>query len=452
MTTDDTALGRPYREIRGVRARDDGPWPGILVRTSGGATRVLVDTATVGPDWAGWDAAPDGHLLAPLDIARHSGGHHIVLPVCTERVEDFVRRRAGRTPLALGEAVTLAVSVLRGCGQLAGAPETQGEWWLDDCGRPVLATDASSRRARDEAAAILERVEVDVRAQRTWSTALRALTADRLSVHELAAAEEALFAVAAPEPLSTVILSPRSASESAMRTEAAVREGSRLSGEPTPASSMWRTLIAGVDDDLADTVSRATTAVWRRVRRREVPTGAPRNRRAPWLVGGAVAAAVLTGGALWPAAGGVATEDSSGSPDGSWTGTPAPSGTPTASETPPAEAEAQAPADSGEQEPGAPTAPADLAHVTAALLDARLACGADATCLSGVAVDAAALSPGGVDLPASQRTVTLLDDFGDLAVLRLDPHDAASPAQMIVILRQDGKWLLRDVYDVAQQP
>ncbi|WP_203579491.1 hypothetical protein [Microbacterium hibisci] len=453
MTTDDTALGRPYREIRSVRAREDGPWAGLLVRTSGGA-RVLVDAETVGPDWAGWDAPADGHVLAPLDVARHPAGHHVVLPVCTERVEDFVRRRAGRMPLSLGEAVTLAVSLLRGCGQLALAPETQGEWWLDDSGRPVLATDAASRRARDEAASVLNLVAVEPHAQRTWGTALRALEAERLSVHELTAAEEALFAIATPEPLSTVILSPRSASESAAGTEAAARTSSSHAADPAP-SSMWRALIAGVDDDLADTVSRATTAVWRGLRRRESPAAERRRRRAPWLVGGTVAAAVLTGGALWPAAGGVATEDSPAASVQTGAEPPASRAAPTG------EAESDAPSDTDATAPSAEAeseassggeAPTDLARVTEALLDVRLACAADAACLTGVVVDPAALAPGAVDLPAAQRTVTLLDEFGDLAVLRLDPQDASSTPQMIVILLRDGKWLLRDVYDVAQQP
>ena len=40
----------------------------------------------------------------------------------------------------------------------------------------------------------------------------------------------------------------------------------------------------------------------------------------------------------------------------------------------------------------------------------------------------------------------------DIAVLRVDANDAALGSQMVVILRRDEKWLLRDVSDVAQQP
>ena len=436
MTTVEGLLGAPYRAIRTVRARDDGPWPGVLVHTATGGACVMVDADVLGPEWTGWDAAPDGHVLAPLDISRRPDGHDVVLPVCVERLEEFVGRRAARMPLSPGEAVTLGVSVLRGCAQIAGSPETTGDWWLDDAGRPVLATESSPRPAREAAAAALERVAVDASAQRTWRTAVNAVTAERLSVRELEAAEEALFAIAAPEPLSTVSLRPRSAVEGGVRQREPARAGVAIQDAEQAPPSMWQSLVAGVDNDLADTVSRATTAVWRRLRREE-RVGKPAHRRAPWLVGGAVAAAVLAGGALWPTASGVATEDPVD------VVAPTPSGADRASDDASA-APDDAPTDAG--------APADLAQVAGALLDARLACGTATDCLASVVVDAASLPGGMVDLPAAERTLTLLDDFGDIAVLRVDAVDGASPSQMVVILRRDGKWLLRDVSDVAQQP
>ena len=436
MTTVEGLLGAPYRAIRTVRARDDGPWPGVLVHTAAGDACVMVDADVLGPEWTGWDAAPDAHVLAPLDISRRPDGHDVVLPVCVERLDEFVGRRAVRMPLSPGEAVTLGVSVLRGCAQIAGSPQTTGDWWLDGAGRPVLATESSSRPAREAAAAMLQRVAVDASAQRTWRTAVNAVTAERLSVRELEAAEEALFAIATPEPLSTVSLSPRSAVERGLRQQEPAPTGVALPDADQAPPSMWQSLVAGVDNDLADTVSRATTAVWRRLRREE-RIGKPAPRRAPWLVGGAVAAAVLAGGALWPTASGVATEDPAD------VVTPTPSGTDRASDDASAGPD-DAPMDAG--------APADLAQVAGALLDARLACGTASDCLASVVVDAASLPGGTVDLPAAERTLTLLDDFGDIAVLRADAADGVGPSQMVVILRRDEKWLLRDVSDVAQQP
>ena len=59
---------------------------------------------------------------------------------------------------------------------------------------------------------------------------------------------------------------------------------------------------------------------------------------------------------------------------------------------------------------------------------------------------------GAVDLAADERSIALLDDFGDLAVLRVEGRAGEGGSQLVVIVRQDGKWLLRDVHDVAQQP
>jgi len=100
-----------------------------------------------------------------------------------------------------------------------------------------------------------------------------------------------------------------------------------------------------------------------------------------------------------------------------------------------------------------PDQPVDVAATAAALLDVRTACERDADCLESVVVDPARLfPPGTIDLPSSARTLTLLDDFGDMAVLRVDANGGRSAAQLVVVVRVDEKWLLRDVHDVAQQP
>jgi len=440
VTTDDSLLGAPYRPVRTVRAKEDAPWQGVLAREEGGGMRLLVDAGELGPDWSGWDAAPDGHVLAALDVARRRDGHDVVLPVCVERLEDFLRRRAQRLALTPGEAVTLGVSLLRGCAQLVSAPDGAGEWWLDDGGRPVLATDVGSRRARDATADAMTALDLDPTLRRTWDAALRAIKADRLSVTDLVAAEDALFALATPEPLGTTSLGPRAALDVA----AAARTESAPDAADAPRS-VWQTLLHGVDADLADTVSHATTAVWRRLSGRPATGGEVKgSRRMPWIVAGGVAAAVLVAGAVWPA-GGPATADGSAVP----TAEPSPS------------ASAASGSDDGDgtggvEDPAAAGAgsPDDLAAVTADLLDARIACAGDEPCVSRVAVEPAALAEvtGAIDLAAPGRTVTLLDDFGDVAVLRLDAIDGGVAPQLVVILRTDEKWLLRDVHDVAQQP
>ncbi len=99
-----------------------------------------------------------------------------------------------------------------------------------------------------------------------------------------------------------------------------------------------------------------------------------------------------------------------------------------------------------------PRHPVDLAQVADGLLAARLACAGDASCLSDVTVDPARSS-----LPAPstcrQRSVRrrLLDDFGGVAVLRVDSLAGTTESQLVVIMLHDDRWLLRDVH-VAKQP
>jgi hypothetical protein len=214
------------------------------------------------------------------------------------------------------------------------------------------------------------------------------------------------------------------------------RDGTAVLAEERPRTT-WQMLIGHVDTDLADTVSRVTTGLWRRARGPERP-----RRRAPWIVGGAVGAAVLAGGTLWPAAGGEITGGTHSEPSEAASAGPAG-----------AEGATAPPVPTVPSAPTAEAAPPDLAAVGSALLDERIACGSDHECLETVLSDASApLGAGAIDLPSSARVVTLLDDFGDVAVLRVDASDGSLPAQLTVLVRQDEKWLLRDVHDVAQQP
>jgi hypothetical protein len=438
VTPEDGLLGAPYRAVRVVRAPQDGPWPGTLVSSATGESVVLVDAAVLGPDWWGWQPTPGAHVVAPIDLVRRPDGHDVALPVIAERLDDFLRRRSVGAPLSDGECVTLAVSVLRGCAQVAGHPEVTGEWWLDADGMPLLATDASERGAFAAAAELLRAVPADRRLRGAWDAAIAAITADRVTAVELEDAEDALFAAADAEPLLTTTLSPRRAAE--------VRAEQLLAApvDEPPERSAWQRLLGHADSDLADTVSRATTAVWRRWRTR---TG---SRRAPLLVGGAAAAIVLVGGALWPSAGGVATGQHA-APTGAQSAGPPAGRAPTTSGD-----GASGAADDGGSPPAADgeTARATaLDAVTATLLDRRAGCGDDQACLAGVLSDPGAeLPPGAIDLPAPDRVVTLLDDFGGVAVLRVDAVDGSVAGQLLVVTRRNGEWLLRDVQDVAQQP
>jgi hypothetical protein len=101
---------------------------------------------------------------------------------------------------------------------------------------------------------------------------------------------------------------------------------------------------------------------------------------------------------------------------------------------------------------GPPDADADVVAATAALLRTRRMC-ADRACRARTQADPRAqLAGGAVELPDEARTLTLLDDFGGAAVLRVHVRSGAEPDQFVVVVREDGSWLLRDVRDVTPQP
>ena len=156
----------------------------------------------------------------------------------------------------------------------------------------------------------------------------------------------------------------------------------------------------------------------------------------PWLVAGGLAGVVLTGGLMWPTGGGgPATAE-------------VPAGSPAATTPSPASASSEPvvdpPVEGGTE--------ADLGVIAAELLSARTTCAGDQACLEQVLETVDASFPDGVvDLTAAERTVTLLDEFGGAAVLRVEASASAASPQLVVIVRTDDRWLLRDVYDVPEQ-
>lgn len=442
-----------YRMIRHV-APPDAPFPGMLTRMPDGTSAVLVDAAVLGNDWRGWGASASGHLLTPLDIVRRVGGHDAALPVCTERVDALLARRAADgVTLAPGEIVTVAVSLLRGAAELVSEGQHAGEWWLTDAGRPVFAAHSGSMEAVTTSA-LLETLarQADSGLARILLDAANLTSEERIAARELDEVEERLFSVAAPLPVSTNILAPLRA----RGLVSAVRDVDQ-SADSTPArASRWFDLLAGhVDADVPELVSRTTTGVWRRLRSRSAG-----NRR-PWIVAAGLAVAIVGVGLLWPAGeGGPATAGQEPALSPSATAAPE-SPQPPASPSPEPVGEVPEPSPSAVSPSSAPLGeapepPVDAsAWVVAAtdLLTARTECRADAACLQTVAEDATRqFPPGVIDLPPDERLTTLLDEFGGAAVLRVDAASAQPPSQLIVVVRVGDRILLRDVHDVAATP
>ena len=139
-----------------------------------------------------------------------------------------------------------------------------------------------------------------------------------------------------------------------------------------------------------------------------------RGRRRPWLVAGGLAGVVLAGGLLWPTGGGgPATAEVP-------VETRRPHPTPTPRRPLRRRARRRSHPSRAARNPTWPS-------IAAELLSARTECGSDQACLEHVVEIVDAPLPGGVvDLAAADRTVTLLDEFGGAAVLRVE----ASPAQL----------------------
>ncbi|MEZ3161035.1 hypothetical protein AB1K54_10885 [Microbacterium sp. BWT-B31] len=444
----DATLTSAYRPIRVLAGGDESPWPGALVRTDSGDSTVLVDATRFDPAWPGWRADPDGHVLAALDIVRRSRGHEVALPVCGETADAFIRRRADAgAPLTDGEAVTLAVSVLRGAGELAHETSTRGRWWITDAGRPVFACGAGADTAAEAAVAVLEQLSSEPLTVAV-ARARHVLGGARMTRADLEECEGLLFRCAAPEPLALAVFGPRPARRAAdaahVRPERTREAAAVIDDAP---AGLLTTLLRHLDGEFADTLSRIGTDLWRRARR--VSAGSA-SRRRPWLIAAGLAAVVVVAGVLWPTSG-----EQPATADPVTTQAPADG----ESEAPPAPADAHvegepaADAEADHAEPASEPASAasDLAAMLDALLTRRSACEADTECLAALVENPSSPLPvGAIDVPANARTITLVDEFGGVAVLRVEVT-GSDAAQLAVVVKVDAGWLIRDVYDVHRE-
>ncbi|WP_243074864.1 hypothetical protein [Microbacterium sp. SS28] len=426
-----------YRIIRRLDSTAETPWPGVLAHSEASGTVLLVEAESLGDAWPGWIAPADGHLLVPLDLVRHRDGHYAAMAPCSERLADFLRRRED-APLSDGERLTLAVSMLRGSCASTGLPEgldSRGEWWLSEGGMPVFAF-VDAGRPLGELTSELVHVVADAASgalAATLAEITESISDGTRLARNLPRLEAQLFETAAPEPLATTVLTPRRARAARIDGPTA---GSRetFADEPEETRTILGRLARHVDADLADAFSQATTAVWRRFTRVRTP-----QRRRPIVVASLAAGVIVAGGMLWPA-GGPATAEPAASATVEWSATPAQTPAPV---EPPAEAD---PATTD-------AAPAGLEGVLDALLVARAACAQDDACLAGIIEEPGKpIAAGPVDTAPMRRRITLIDDFGGAAVLRVTSVDEAGGAQLVVIVLRDDEWLIRDVMDVADQP
>lgn len=496
MTLTDAATDRSslvpgaHRLIRTIDGKE-GPFAGSLITYEEGvAVCVSVEQLTQWPGWAFSDAE---HVCGVLDIRRRADGQDALLPWCTGRIEAFLgRRQIADAPLTPGELGTLVASVLRGVREL-GTEESDvtGDWWLTGDGRPIFVH-GEGGTARARTASLVERSAQhtsDRATIRVLDDVAAALRQPRHHVEDERRWEEELFAIAAPRALRLDVFAPERAGEiSAQRMTSAppaprTRRATRRQGREVTPSDRWRRLVAAVYERVTDVIARLPRLM-------RVPTGGsttarsttersttarsttahhtkPSRRRA-LLLAGSLGAAVLIIGLMWPTGGSgddaeaaarageidpsAQVEKQQVEKQGAETTQDETAKDETAQEPPGASEPAPNPTDSSETE----SRPEDADVLTAlpSVLAALRDCveEGDTACAGSVTEGARMPTEGVVLRGADASTAVLVEDYGDVAVVRLSPADAADVEQMLVMERQNDRWLLRDVYDVAQQP
>ena len=464
-----------HRPLRRVES-PDAAYPGELV-TDGERVRVRVDADAV-PDPL-WAFAAAEHVAGVRDVLRRRDGQDALLPWCTDRVEAFLGRRiAAERPLAAGEVVTLVGSMLRGVDEVGDAG-VSGCWWLGDDGRPLFAP-GEGVRCVTATRGIVERLRAGT-ADRALERVLTEITEQpddpRMWSRRLSRWEDELTELAAPRALT---LEDAEAVPAAMPARRALRptEQVRDASRPRPARSegelrrtrrarvrsrpSLRAVVAGVRARTLPVAALLRGRIRMPLRlRRATPmkparpttpqATAPGGRGRMLLVGAAVAVVVVIGGVLWPEGGESSAE---GAPAAQSVPSPTPAtGTPVPSEAPDVPATNPPPSDAAASGAEAGDAPDGIERSAAETMAAMAACAEDGdeACAAAI-VDGAAETVWqrlGDDL--SGRAPALIEDYGDVAVVRLAAGQAAGE-QMLVLVRQKDGWLVRDVYDVADQP
>lgn len=447
MTASRSLLAAPPL-LRQLRA-DEAPYPGAL--RAGDPPAVWVPIEELPP--VIWSAHPDEHVLVPCDIARTPSGHDALLPHCPERLVTALDHES----LPPGATVTVAISILRGASEARRCGITLGDWWLDAAGRPVLAAAPPATGGADwvgEAARVLTYLADGAGpTMGPMLVELRDLLANaEPSPRRVGRLEEALFSAAEPEPLfaARTSLPPRERTPEPRRAASLRREVGELVSEPMEPT--WATpfvdreivargheafgVVAASVQGFADAVrsiarrrstDRGRQAGTPRARRPSRPPRSrpDRRRRAPVLVAVAVAAAILVIGLAWP------DDDSAVNRA---TAVSQASSTPT----------------SRVDDAAALAAPAAAESVEALLTRLSTCPGTPEGC-ADVLEDSSMPPPtGAVAAPAGTRRVELVDEYGGVSVYRVTA--SGQTTQILVLVSTNGKRLIRDVYDVADQP
>lgn len=427
MTASDALVlpGSPV-PLRRLRA-EESPYPGVLC--AGEPPVICVDDDDLPAVL--WNVAADGHLLAPLDALRTADGTAALIPACRARLDSG----AATTP---GRAITVAISIVRAAHEAGPLGHDAGTWWVDAGGRPVLALGSGIGWREDAAEILAGMAETHPGALERVLTRIAAGIADASLVRRHADEwEDALFAAAEPEPLADLPPGESATTDTAPRRATAVRREHTVSPAVSTVGAMLARLV---DADIArrttEAVSKACEAVLgsrRRTPRREPEeVDGPRRRRGPLLAAIAVIGVMVTLGLVWP------------DPD-----TASDAAAPVASAPP--VVMTPVPSDTTSAPPPAPEMSALESGARAAIgLLAQCSAG-DAEACATVREDPTQPLPEGLVVSGREpTTIAVLDEYGGVAVVRAD--GAGFTSQAVVLVQADERWLVRDVYDLADQP
>ena len=90
--------------------------------------------------------------------------------------------------------------------------------------------------------------------------------------------------------------------------------------------------------------------------------------------------------------------------------------------------------------------PAEIVDAARGLVDALAACGDDA-CLEKLWEEPGSARP--IDAAGGDYAVEVVDEYGGAAAVRIV---TAAVTQVLVMVRVEKRWLVREVYDLADQP
>ncbi|MBY6061158.1 hypothetical protein [Microbacterium esteraromaticum] len=469
-STDDTTALVPgtHRWVRRLDSPDTAV-AGALV-ADGDALRVQVDADLVAD--VVWLSAGAQHVAGVVDVVRRRDGHDALLPWCIETVDALLARRAvaerGLTP---GETVTLVGSLLRGVveAERLGEPFV-GRWWLTQDARPVFSPGegATCAAASGELIARVRDACTDRAVERTLTEILSGIEDPRIVARNLDRWEGELVELAAPRPLQLEVHPPERASEIPVHRAHLPEDAGHVLAQRTAGTFMqqrWEQLLEQL---------RATRARLRPPSPRQAGGG----RRRMLLIGAAAGAVVLLGGLLWPTGGddtaatetgpSIAQTPADGGADNEHgtvgEQTPEPASTADASvddedaasdqQSAGEGAVADEPVDAGGADSDTGAGEDDsLEQIAARLLRdvADCAVDQDAVCERAIVGGAAELVQLRLSPVDPDRAIVPVEDYGDIGVVRL-AASGEHGEQMLVVIRQNDRWLVRDVYDVADQP